>query len=151
MAIVKVSMTEDDVKSACMMWAAAALGRGHAEGCDLNSSSDGVSADVALFVTASSMNRDARLHSKRTLEGIAKARRKGIPHGRSHFVLAYPDRLDKAREISDAMLNGKITGRDFVALMHEVQPEPRIKSVQSFYNWRANGFKGLINSTKEEN
>jgi hypothetical protein len=52
-------------------------------------------------------------------------------------------RLARARELEDKVLSDGITGKQFVAEMHKAQAEPPIKSVQSYYNWKAQGFNGL--------
>lgn len=41
------------------------------------------------------------------------------------------------------MQSGALTGREVVEKMHEAQPEPVIRSVQSFYNWKKDKFKGF--------
>jgi hypothetical protein len=87
--------------------------------------------------------RDRAEHSKRTKAGIEALKARGGTIGKKHFVKDYPLRLERARELADVMRSGKITGKEFVAEMHKVQPEPLIKSVQSFYNWKRMGFEGL--------
>jgi hypothetical protein len=87
--------------------------------------------------------RDRQEHRKRTKEGIAAHKARGHKMGKKHFVKDHPARLARASELADLVLSGSITGADFVAEMHKVQPEPIIKSVQSFYNWKRNGFDGL--------
>lgn len=87
--------------------------------------------------------RDREEHKKRTKEGIAAHKARGHKMGKLHFVKDHPLRLARARELADLVFGGGITGAEFVAEMHEAQPTPVIKSVQSFYNWKAKGFDGL--------
>ncbi|MGC1506043.1 MAG: hypothetical protein WA782_18135 [Sulfitobacter sp.] len=87
--------------------------------------------------------RDREEHRKRTKEGIAAHKARGHKMGKMHFVKDHPKRLARARELADLVVSGGITGKQFVAEMHKAQPEPVIKSVQSFYNWKSQGFDGL--------
>lgn len=106
---------------------------------------------LTICAAFAQMERD--LISERTKAGIAAHRARGGTMGKKHFVKDHPARLARAREIADLVLSGGITGVEFVAEMHKVQPEPRIKSVQSFYNWRSTNkgkrppFEGLIADT----
>ena len=76
--------------------------------------------------------------------------------GKKHFVLDHPARLARAREVADIVLAGGMTGKEFVDEMHKAQPDPPIKSVQSFYNWRSTKrgnkvpFEGLLEDTPLE-
>ncbi len=98
---------------------------------DLTSKIDGANA------------RDRKEHKKRTKEGIAALKARGGKMGKMHFVKDHPLRLARARELADLVFSGGITGKQFVAEMHKVQSDPVIKSVQSYYNWKAQGFEGL--------
>lgn len=106
---------------------------------------------LTICAAFAQMERD--LISERTKAGIAAHRARGGTMGKKHFVKDHPARLERAREIADLVLSGGITGVEFVAEMHKVQPEPRIKSVQSFYNWKSTNkgtrppFEGLIADT----
>ena len=88
------------------------------------------------------MERD--LISERTKAGIAAHKARGGKMGKLHFVKDYPKRLKRARELADIILQGGMTGRDFIIEMIKADPEPPIKSVQSYYNWKAKGFDGLL-------
>lgn len=87
--------------------------------------------------------RDREEHRKRTREGIAALKARGGTIGKKHFVKDHPPRLARARELAEQVFSGEITGKEFVAEMHAVQPEPHIKSVQSYYNWKRKNFEGL--------
>ena len=42
------------------------------------------------------------------------------------------------------MLSGALTGQEVIDKMNEADPgAPRVKTPQSFYNWRAKGFDGF--------
>jgi len=109
---------------------------------------------LTICAAFAQMERD--LISERTKAGIAAHKARGGTMGKKHFVKDHPLRLARARELADVVLAGGITGVDFVAEMHKVQPEPRIKSVQSFYNWKSTNkgkrppFEGLIADTPLE-
>lgn len=99
---------------------------------------------LTICAAFAQMERD--LISERTKAGIEAHRARGGTMGKKHFVKDHPARLAKAREreVSDLVIAGGLTGKEFVAMMHEVQPDPPIKSVQSYYNWKAKGFDGLL-------
>ena len=88
---------------------------------------------LTICAAFAQMERD--LISERTKAGLASYVAAGGKMGKDHFVKDHPARLAKAREIAEIVIARGITGKDFVDLMHEVQPDPPIKSVQSFYNW----------------
>lgn len=88
------------------------------------------------------MERD--MISERTKAGIAAHKARGGTMGKKHFVKDYPKRLKRARELTDLVLTGGITGKEFVAEMLKADGKPPIKSVQSFYNWKKKGFDGLL-------
>lgn len=106
---------------------------------------------LTICAAFAQMERD--LISERTKAGIAAHKARGGTMGKKHFVKDYPVRLARAREMADIILAGGITGQEFIAEMMRVQPEPKIKSVQSFYNWKSTKkgtrppFEGLISDT----
>lgn len=96
---------------------------------------------LAIIAGFAQMERD--LISERTKAGLAAYKARGGKMGKKHFVLDHPKRLERFREIWPLVQDGTLVGREVVEKMHEAQPEPRIKSVQSYYNWRKDGFKGF--------
>lgn len=109
---------------------------------------------LTICAAFAQMERD--LISERTKAGIAAHKARGGTMGKKHFVMDHPARLARAREIADIVLARAITGREFVEEMHKVQPDPPIKSVQSFHNWASTKkgtqipFKGLLDDTPLE-
>jgi len=97
---------------------------------------------LTICAAFAQMERD--LISERTKAGIAAHRARGGRMGKMHFVKDYPLRLAKWRELWPLISKGGLTGAEVVSAMRMADPAaPPIRSVQSFYNWKREGFKGF--------
>ena len=112
----------------------------------LNESIDTTTPMGRMFLTIcaafSQMERD--LISERTKAGIAAHRARGGRMGKMHFVKDYPLRLARWIELWPVIHAGGMTAAEVVEEMHKADPDaPRLKSVNSFYNWRNKGYPGF--------
>ena len=94
-----------------------------------------------IIAAFAQMERD--LISERTKAGIAAHKARGGRMGKMHFVKDYPKRMARWRELWPLIVGGGMTGAEIVEEIRKADPNPPIKSVQSFYNWRRRGFDGF--------
>lgn len=104
---------------------------------------------LTICAAFAQMERD--LIAERTKEGVRRYKAAGGKMGRRHFVLDYPKRLAKFKEIWPLVHDGAYTAREFMEIMREADKDaPMPKRPQSFYNWRAKGFNGFEPDTPLE-
>ncbi len=97
---------------------------------------------MTILVALAEMERS--LISERTKAGMAAAKARGTRAGRSHSILDYPKRRALFQKLHASKDLFEMTGRQIIDAMNAADPEaPPIKGPQMFYNWQANGFKGL--------
>ena len=112
----------------------------------LNESIDTTTPMGRMFLTIcaafAQMERD--LISERTKAGIAAHKARGGRMGKMHFVKDYPKRMARWLELWPLIHAEAMTAAEVVEEMHKADPDaPRMKSVNSFYNWRRGGYKGF--------
>jgi DNA invertase Pin-like site-specific DNA recombinase len=112
----------------------------------LNESIDTTTPMGRMFLTIcaafAKMERD--LISERTKAGIAAHTARGGRMGQKHFVKDHPLRLARWRELWPIIEGNGMTGAQVVDEMRKADPDaPPINSVQSFYNWRRDGYRGF--------
>jgi len=112
----------------------------------MTESIDTASSMGRMFLTIcaafAQMERD--LISERTKAGIAAHKARGGRMGKMHFVKDYPKRLARWRELWPIIHDGGLTGAQIIEELHAADLDaPPIKSVQSFYNWRRDGYRGF--------
>lgn len=100
---------------------------------------------VTVIAAFAQLERD--LIAERTKAGIAAAKERGVKMGPKHSVLGYPKRLKAFVALLNAGTLETMTGREIIEAMNAADPKaPKIKTPQSFYNWRREGFAGLPES-----
>jgi len=112
----------------------------------LNESIDTTTPMGRMFLTIcaafAQMERD--LISERTKAGIAAHKARGGRMGKMHFVKDYPKRMARWIELWPLIHAEAMTAAEVIEEMHKADPDaPRLKSVNSFYNWRNRGFDGF--------
>ena len=97
---------------------------------------------LTICAAFAQMERD--LISERTKAGIAAHKARGGRMGKMHFVKDYPLRLARWRDLWPIIEGKGMTGAEVVEEMRKADPDaPPINSVQSFYNWRRDGYRGF--------
>jgi hypothetical protein len=88
--------------------------------------------------------RDREEHRKRTKEGMAALKASGHRLGKPHFVRDYPLRLARWVELWPLIEGGEMTGAQIIEEMNAADPKaPKVKTPQSFYNWKRKAFEGF--------
>lgn len=97
---------------------------------------------LTIMAAIAQLERD--LISERTKAGVASYKARGGKMGKPHFVRDYPKRLKKFAELWPVIYAGGMTGPEVIREMNKADPKaPKIKTPQSFYNWRSKGFDGF--------
>lgn len=99
---------------------------------------------MTILLALAEMERN--LVSERTKAGMAAARRRGRKFGPKHFVMDFPKRLAAFTKLWKQGLipDGTMTPPEIIAALEAADPKaPKIKSVNSYYNWRRKGFNGF--------
>ena len=95
-----------------------------------------------IMAAIAQLERD--MISERTKAGVAAYKARGGKMGKPHFVRDYPKRLIRFNELWPLILDGALTGKEVIAEMNAADPAaPKVKTPQSFYNWRAKGYEGF--------
>jgi hypothetical protein len=101
---------------------------------------------LTICAAFAQMERD--LISERTKVGVAAHIARGGRMGKKHFVKDYPLRMARWIELWPIIHDGGLTGPEVIAEMNAADPDaPRVKTPQSFYNWRAEGYRGFTLDT----
>ena len=123
---------------------------GFANGRDDLNRSPRASADVLREVARAAEIKDKErdLISERTKAGIAAHKARGGRMGKKHFVKDYPLRMARWVELWPLIHDGGLTGPEVIAEMNAADPDATpVKTPQSFYNWRAEGYPGFTLDT----
>jgi len=95
-----------------------------------------------IMAAIAQLERD--MISERTKAGVAAYKARGGKMGKPHFVRDYPLRLARFNELWPLIYGGALTGKEVIAYMNEADPKaPKVKTPQSFYNWKKKGFEGF--------
>lgn len=95
-----------------------------------------------IMAAIAQLERD--MISERTKAGVAAYKARGGKMGKPHFVRDYPKRLIRFNELWPLILDGALTGKEVIAEMNAADPAaPKVKTPQSFYNWRTKGYEGF--------
>jgi DNA invertase Pin-like site-specific DNA recombinase len=95
-----------------------------------------------IMAAIAQLERD--MISERTKAGVAAYKARGGKMGKPHFVRDYPKRLIRFNELWPLIMDGAMTGKEVIAEMNAADPAaPKVKTPQSFYNWRAKGYEGF--------
>tara|TARA_R110000737_G_scaffold293837_1_gene300407 strand:+ start:1646 stop:2296 length:651 start_codon:yes stop_codon:yes gene_type:complete len=101
---------------------------------------------LTICAAFAQMERD--LISERTKAGIAAHKARGGRMGKKHFVKDYPLRMARWVELWPLIHDGGLTGPEVIAEMNAADPDATpVKTPQSFYNWRAEGYPGFTLDT----
>lgn len=121
------------------------------DGIEFRSLKEGVdtgtpAGKLMLTMLAAMAQFESDVNSERTRAGMAAARERGAQHGRRHYILTYPKRLERFTELwrKGDIPDGRLSHANIIAEMNAVDPDaPTIKSPGSYGNWKARGFPGF--------
>jgi len=95
-----------------------------------------------IMAAIAQLERD--MISERTKAGVAAYKARGGKMGKPHFVRDYPKRLARFNDLWPIIYAGGMSGKDVIAEMNKADPAaPKVKTPQSFYNWKKKGFAGF--------
>lgn len=95
-----------------------------------------------IMAAIAQLERD--MISERTKAGVAAYKTRGGKMGKPHFVRDYPLRLARFNQLWPLIYGGGLTGKEVIDEMSKADPKaPKVKTPQSFYNWKAKGFEGF--------
>jgi DNA invertase Pin-like site-specific DNA recombinase len=95
-----------------------------------------------IMAAIAQLERD--MISERTRAGVAAYQARGGKMGKPHFVRDCPNRLARFNALWPIIYAGGMTGKQVIAEMNEVPSKlDKVKTPQSFYNWRAKGYEGF--------